>query len=326
MSARPCFAALALTLLGPVGVLATAADATAAPSCALLIACPPEIAPADPPPDDDLADDPEEAPPPSSTTEQPPAPAPAAESPPPESPATESPAAATASLLRMLNDERSSRGLPTFTLRSDVSEIAMSWSRHLAAAGKLSHNDAYFTSDTRRRLGARALGENVAMNPTIAAAHKALMESPHHRDNILDRRFLVIGLGVEYKNGWWVTENFLQPVNAPAAHAAPAAPASAPRGAPRPAVMEARVTAISTDVPEPGATEAMVAAFAPSVAQDGVDRARPAGTDDAEHQGRAPAAAAGFAAIAGLAAALFRARPRRGTAIDPSPTLAECSI
>ena len=82
----------------------------------------------------------------------------------------------------------------------------------MADAGAISHDDAYFGSDNRDRLDARAMGENVARNATIDGAHRALMASEHHRANILDRRFAVIGFGAVFKSGWWwVTEDFLEP-------------------------------------------------------------------------------------------------------------------
>ena len=126
---------------------------------------------------------------------------------------TMTPAQAAARLLALVNRERTDRGLPPVDARSDVSSIAMRWSAAMARRGELSHNDAYFSSATRRKLDARALGENVARAADVESAHRALMASEHHRANVLDRRFTVAGFGAELANGsWWFTQNFVQPV------------------------------------------------------------------------------------------------------------------
>ena len=169
-------------------------------------------------------------------------PEPGPESPPPTvAPTTTSttvreltPAEAAARLLTLLNGERAAAGLAPFTMRADVTEIAVGWTSTMAGSGHLAHNDAYFTRETRTRLGARLLGENVAYDGSIDAAHRALMASPPHRANILDARFTVIGIGAEQRDRtWWVTEDFVQPVAVAPASAAPSAPAtSAPAAAP----------------------------------------------------------------------------------------------
>jgi hypothetical protein len=105
----------------------------------------------------------------------------------------------------------------------------------MARAGDLAHNDAYFTEATRERLHARLLGENVARNGDVDAAHRALMASPPHRANILDGRFTIVGIGAELREGsWWLTEDFLQPASAvpapdrPRGTAATSAPPAVP--------------------------------------------------------------------------------------------------
>jgi uncharacterized protein YkwD len=177
------------------------------------------------------------------TTEAPPPPPPTTTTttapPPPPSEAE-----ATAHLLRRMNEERTARGLPVLHRRDDVDGVAQAWSGHLASERRLSHNDAFFTSESRARHGAKALGENVAVNRSAEAAHVALMNSPHHRDNILDARFTVVGLGAVYQDGsWWVTQDFVQPRTAPAT-----APAPRPVRAPAPA---APATAAPPRAPAP---------------------------------------------------------------------------
>jgi uncharacterized protein YkwD len=193
----------------PILLFGTATAASADESCVLVVCSSPQPAEPEPQP------------------QQQPEPAPPAE------PSHRSSAEITADLLVMLNRDRAAHGLPTFTRRDDVDAVAAGWSDHLADANELSHNDAYFTNESRQRLGARALGENVAMDYEAKSAHENLMNSPHHRDNILDARFTVIGLGATYRDGkWWITENFLQPASPAGREVARSAGAPAPRSSP----------------------------------------------------------------------------------------------
>jgi uncharacterized protein YkwD len=115
-------------------------------------------------------------------------------------------------LLWLVNEERGRAGLPLFASREDVGGIAEWHSADMEADGDLRHNTAYFTDETRARLRARTLGENVAYGPTIEEVHRVLMESEHHRANLLDPRFTVIGIGiVRGVDRWWVTEDFVEP-------------------------------------------------------------------------------------------------------------------
>lgn len=147
-------------------------------------------------------------------------------------------------LFVLINTERSDAGLAPLVPSSDATEVAEAWSQFMSDINDLAHNDGWFTTETRQRLGAGALGENVATNADIADAHRRLMNSPGHRANILDPRFTHVGIGaVKGPTGaWWITEDFFQMKEAPAVAPAPApaepatpAPAPAPTVAPRPA-------------------------------------------------------------------------------------------
>ncbi|HYD11087.1 MAG TPA: CAP domain-containing protein [Acidimicrobiales bacterium] len=117
-----------------------------------------------------------------------------------------------AELLARVNDTRADHGLPPVALRRDVEDIAGRHSVAMSGDKHLRHNDAYFSRSSKRALGARALGENVAYAGSVEQAHHALMASPDHRKNILDRRWTVIGLGaVDDGELWWITQDFVQP-------------------------------------------------------------------------------------------------------------------
>ena len=265
----------------PLLLLGTATAASADEPCALLVVCSP--------PEDGTEPEPEPQPEPQ------PAPAEASH---------RSAAEITADLLVLLNKDRAAHGLPAFTRRDDVDGVAAGWSDHLADANALSHNDAYFTSESRQRLGARALGENVAMDYEAQPAHEHLMASPHHRDNILDARFLVVGLGATYRDGkWWITEDFLQPVSTARREIARSSGGPAPTNSSSSGTV-ARTTAAAPAAPP--AAEVLAASegsssdsdwlmSAPSRVRSKVGMSLP-GTSP---EGKVPAGAAGVA-VAGL--------------------------
>ena len=83
----------------------------------------------------------------------------------------------------------------------------------MAQAGGLSHNGGYLTVATLQRLGASGAGENVASGPSLEHIHQVLMQSPHHRANLLDPGFRLVGVAaVRTAAGMiYVTEDFLRP-------------------------------------------------------------------------------------------------------------------
>ncbi len=132
-------------------------------------------------------------------------------------------------LLELVNRDRAAAGLPALAWRDDVRVIAEEHSARMADAGTIWHNDEYFTAQTRQRLGARSLGENVALNPDVDDAHRRLMASEGHRANILSPRFDAVGIGVvrDSDGRYFVTQGFLESAApAPAPSSAPAAPAA----------------------------------------------------------------------------------------------------
>lgn len=158
---------------------------------------------------------------------------------------------AAARLLELANRDRAQAGLAPLAARGDVISVAASWSASMADTQVLAHNDAYFSADSKRRLGAKSLGENVARNGSVDDAHARLMASPGHRANLMSGTFSVVGMAV-YRDGtgtYWVTQSFLQPAAAPAPAPAPAAPKAAPApAAPKAASAAAPVKASAAPV------------------------------------------------------------------------------
>jgi uncharacterized protein YkwD len=163
--------------------------------------------------------------------------------------ANDDPAGA-ATLVALVNRDRAAAGLAPVTPRSDVSDIAQAHSRAMAKARAIWHNDDYFTDTTRRALNAKALGENVSFNQSVADAHDQFMQSPGHRANILDPRFSVVGFAITRASDGtnFITEDFMTP-GAPVAAVRAAAPAAKPAPRPRPATPRAAV-AVAAKAPD----------------------------------------------------------------------------
>jgi peptidoglycan hydrolase-like protein with peptidoglycan-binding domain len=107
--------------------------------------------------------------------------------------------------LSRLNSERAAHGLPSLIMRADLTQVAVSWSEHMAATGVLQHNPQLATAVTNWR----AVGENVGDGPSIQDLDAAFMASPKHRDNILDPTYDDVGIGTVTRDGMiWITVDF----------------------------------------------------------------------------------------------------------------------
>ncbi len=120
---------------------------------------------------------------------------------------------AEAEVLRLLNQERQSRGMPALAASEPLQRAARKHSRRMAEAHQIGHK-LPGEPDLTRRLGREtehfdASGENVAVAASAARAHAALMHSPGHRANILDSDYNSVGIGVARSGGEiYVTQNF----------------------------------------------------------------------------------------------------------------------
>lgn len=110
-------------------------------------------------------------------------------------------------VIDLVNAERAERGLPRLVVDGRLSKVAEEWSESMLSANTLAHNPDVANQVT----GWTTLGENVGVGPTISAIHNAFMESPGHRDNVLDKRWDSIGVGVVRGNDRvWVTQLFIE--------------------------------------------------------------------------------------------------------------------
>lgn len=105
-----------------------------------------------------------------------------------------------AAMLVLVNQERTSRGLPALSINPIARVAARSYSTRMLADGLFAHIDSDGKSpfDRLRAVGAQfnAAGENLALAPTLESAHQGLMNSPAHRANILSKDFKRIGIGI----------------------------------------------------------------------------------------------------------------------------------
>ena len=113
----------------------------------------------------------------------------------------------------LTNHERSSRGLRTLSVRSDLVAIARRHSQEMANHGGIYHNDNLANEVSGDWT---ELGENVGRGPTVDDIHRAFMNSAPHRANILRASYNQIGIGTAIKGGYiYVTEVFAKRGSSP---------------------------------------------------------------------------------------------------------------
>ena len=121
---------------------------------------------------------------------------------------------AAAGFVARANAERAAAGLRPLAVKRDLAAVAGRPSTRMAQKNSLYHNPnlEYEVS------GWQVVGENVGMGGTVDSIHKAFMDSPEHRANILARDYTQIGVGTvtDADGVLWVTQVFRLPVTAAA--------------------------------------------------------------------------------------------------------------
>jgi uncharacterized protein YkwD len=128
----------------------------------------------------------------------------------------DSPDDGASALAAMLSDARASAGLASLVRDARLDAVATHHSGLMATTQTLAHDATDGDAGARIRaagVAAREQGENVAVAPTVAAAHRALWASPSHRANIVHATFARVGIGVvrDARGMVWVTEDFSAP-------------------------------------------------------------------------------------------------------------------
>lgn len=120
-------------------------------------------------------------------------------------------------MLNAVNRERAANGLPNLCMNTKLQNAAQGHSNDMAANDYMSHTGSDGSKMSQRIKAAgydrTACGENVAAGHTsVNEVMEAWMNSPHHRDNILRRKFTMFGCGYAYSESstykhYW-TQNF----------------------------------------------------------------------------------------------------------------------
>ncbi|AKJ31839.1 CvpA family protein [Caldimonas brevitalea] len=117
-------------------------------------------------------------------------------------------------MLEMVNAARREAGLAPLAADPELAEVARAHARDMFGRGYFSHltpeGQDPFDRMRQRRVRFLMAGENLALAPTLAGAHRGLMKSPGHRANILRPAFGRLGVGIVDggKYGLMVTQNF----------------------------------------------------------------------------------------------------------------------
>jgi len=102
-------------------------------------------------------------------------------------------------MLELMNQERAERGLPELVMDEELREVARKHSTDMFQRGYFGHQDPDGVGPFDRiqdgGISYTYAGENLAIAPTVSIAHRGLMDSPGHKENILRPEFLKVGIG-----------------------------------------------------------------------------------------------------------------------------------
>lgn len=117
----------------------------------------------------------------------------------------------------LLNADRRNAGLEPLTVNLKLSKLAADYAADMNTRKFFSHVDPD-GKDPFDRMAAIDIdfpnaGENIALSPDVESAHKMLMDSPLHRENILNPKFTEAGIGVRpnLRGGVYLVQEFIGP-------------------------------------------------------------------------------------------------------------------
>jgi uncharacterized protein YkwD len=106
--------------------------------------------------------------------------------------------AAETKMLNLINQERAKVGVKPLVLDTDLRDVGRLHAKDMLKRGYFAHNtpEGKDPFDRMHDYGITFLtaGENLAFAPTVDLAHIGLMNSPHHRENILEPEFGHVGI------------------------------------------------------------------------------------------------------------------------------------
>jgi uncharacterized protein YkwD len=120
-------------------------------------------------------------------------------------------------LFEAVNRERAAQGLPALHWDEALAAAARQHAHRMAQENQLSHQlpGEPAVQDRATQAGARfsLIAENIAVAPNPATIHSAWMQSPHHRENILDPQLNGVGIAViKSGDGMFAVQDFSQAV------------------------------------------------------------------------------------------------------------------
>ncbi|MEP6849562.1 MAG: CAP domain-containing protein [Acidobacteriota bacterium] len=105
----------------------------------------------------------------------------------------------------LINQQREKHGLQSLNWSDDAARLARLHSRNMAEKNFFSHRglDGSMVNDRAEQIGIfdwRAIGENIAFNrgydQPIDIAVEKWLESPSHRENLLNKQWIETGVGI----------------------------------------------------------------------------------------------------------------------------------
>ena len=119
-----------------------------------------------------------------------------------------------AEMLKLVNSERIAAGLGTLAADPELMEVARRHSVDMFARSYFAHVTPEgldpFDRIREAKVRFQTAGENLALAQSLQVAHRGLMNSPGHRENILRPQFGRLGIGIMDggRYGLMVTQNF----------------------------------------------------------------------------------------------------------------------
>jgi len=105
-----------------------------------------------------------------------------------------------AEALRLLNADRAAKGLAALKSNGSLVRLAEDYAQDMIDRNFFSHynpeGQSPFDRMQQAGISYKSAGENLAINSSVAAAEKALMNSSGHRANILSSKYSEVGVGV----------------------------------------------------------------------------------------------------------------------------------
>jgi uncharacterized YkwD family protein len=103
-------------------------------------------------------------------------------------------------MVTLINQERNKAGLTSLSADSELSRVARIKSKDMIDQDYFSHQSPTYGSPfemmNKFAIPYRSAAENIACNQNVHDAHRALMESPGHRENILNGTYTHVGIGI----------------------------------------------------------------------------------------------------------------------------------